>query len=181
MITESLDYNDMTGQIDPVLSIDEYQAKMGPDSDIITLSMVVNSSLAGEDIVSWFEKGYDFVLDASLSTGEISPRKYLVFVEIKRRTAAPSRIVQLLADLETLTDMKVSDWKVKIGENEYPVTEEVIRDNIILNPNRYKMENKTEDDHKAELNEFLNIAGLKEHKIYTKDAEVADYVNIAGL
>jgi hypothetical protein len=177
MITESLDYEDMKGQIDPILSIDEYQAKMGPDSDIVTLSFVVNSKLVAEDLTSWFEKGYDFVLDASVSTGEIAPRKHVVFLELERRTSIPRRIVQLLTDLETLSGIKVSGWKVKIDEDEYPVDEQIIKDRVILNPNRYKIEKEKKD----ELNEYLTIAGLDEQKIYNKDKEITDFVSLAGL
>ena len=67
IITEGLDFNDMDGQIAPTVTVDEYEAKMGKNSDIVTLSFTVNSELAGSDLVDWFERGYDFVLDASVS------------------------------------------------------------------------------------------------------------------
>ena len=57
IIKESLDYMDMIGQLDPTVSIDEYAAKMGPDHEVVTLSFIVKSKLAGDDLVSWFEKG----------------------------------------------------------------------------------------------------------------------------
>jgi len=31
----------------------------------------------------WFEKGYDFVVDADRSPGEIKPNRYLVYVELR--------------------------------------------------------------------------------------------------
>ena len=34
MLTESLNYLDMEGQVKPIVSIDEYAAKMGSDEDI---------------------------------------------------------------------------------------------------------------------------------------------------
>ena len=45
---------DMVGQIEPEVSVDEYAAKMGPDHEVVTLSFIVKSNLAGEDLVSWF-------------------------------------------------------------------------------------------------------------------------------
>lgn len=169
---------DMIGQLDPTVSIDEYAAKMGPDHEVVTLSFIVKSKLAGDDLVSWFEKGYDFVLDASISEGELAPGKYVVFVELDRRSRVPQRILEMLQDLTTLTDISVNEWKVKIDDKEYPASEEVIRENIILNPNEYKAEKEKEN----ELNEMRVAAGLEPKKLYdSKDALLKDFLMSAGL
>lgn len=169
---------DMVGQLDPTVSIDEYAAKMGPDHEVVTLSFIVKSKLAGDDLVSWFEKGYDFVLDASISEGELAPGKYVVFVELDRRSRVPQRILEMLQDLTTLTDISVNEWKVKIDDKEYPASEEVIRENIILNPNEYKAEKEKEN----ELNEMRVAAGLEPKKLYdSKDALLKDFLMSAGL
>lgn len=172
ILKEGLDHLDMVGQIKPILSIDEYESKMGDDSDVVTLSLVVNSKLVGEDLVMWFEKGYDFVLDASVSNGEISPGKYLVFVELERRTSIPDKIITLLKDLETLTDFSLSDWKLKISREEYSVSVENIRENLILNPNRYRME----QERLQELNEMRDIIGLPSKPV-KYDSLIRDFVN----
>ena len=178
IVKESLDYMDMRGQVEPTVSIDEYAAKMGPDNEVVTLSFIVKSRLAGEDLVSWFEKGYDFVIDASISEGELAPGKYVVFVELDRRSKVPQRIIELLTDLKTLTDIPVRDWKVKIDNKDYDVSEEVIRQNIILNPNEYKAEKEKE----KELNEMRVAAGLEPKKLYdSKDALLRDFIAAAGL
>lgn len=178
IIKESLDYMDMVGQVDPTVTIDEYAAKMGPDHEVVTLSFIVKSKLAGDDLVSWFEKGYDFVLDASTSEGELAPGKYVVFVELDRRSRVPQRILEILSDLTTLTDISVNEWKVKIDDKEYPASEEAIRKNIILNPNEYKAEKEKE----GELNEMRVAAGLEPKKLYgAKDALLSDFVTAAGL
>lgn len=178
ILKESLDYMDMVGQIESRISVDEYAAKMGPDNEVITLSFVVKSNLAGEDLVTWFEKGYDFILDASISEGEISPGKYVVFVEIDRRSRAPQRIIQLLQDLETLTDIPVSEWVLNIDDTEYSPDEEIIREKVILNPNEYKYEKEQE----KELNEMRVAAGLEPKKLYhSKDSLLKDFIMSAGL
>ena len=109
-LNEGLDYHDMKGQIDPTVSIDEYAAKMGEDSEIVTLTFILKSKEAAKDLVSWLEIGYDYILDASVSDGELEPGKWLVFVELQRRSKVPERICKLLSDLETLTDIKIKDW-----------------------------------------------------------------------
>jgi len=177
-ITEGLDVHDMEGQLVPTVSIDEYAAKMGKDSDIITLAFIVKSQAAGEDLVDWFERGYDWVLDASLSDGEIEVGKYLVFVEMNRRSSAPSRIVELLSDLETLTNIKVNDWTVTVDSEDYEPDEHVLQQVIILNPNKYKADKEREE----ELNEMRVLAKIEPKPIYSSnDTELKNFKAMAGL
>ncbi len=180
IINESLDYMDMKDQIGPAITVDEYSAKMGKDKDIVTVTFVANSKLAAEDLVTWFERGYDFVLDASVSDGELEPGKWLVFVEMDRRSKVPNRIITLLSDLETLTDLKLKDWKVDIEGDTYDADEETIRKHMILNPNEYKMEKETEEDDE-ELNEMRIRAGLDVKTTYVEDEYIKNLKAIAGM
>jgi hypothetical protein len=138
ILNESLDYLDMENQINDTITVDEYSAKMGKDKDIVTVTFTVNNKLAADDLVSWLERGYDFVLDASVSEGEIKPGKYLVFVEMDRRSKVPERIISVLADLETLTGLKLNDWTVEVGGESVDADEAALKNAIILNPNVYE-------------------------------------------
>jgi len=178
IINEGLDYLDMVDQIEPTVSVDEYSAKMGKDSDIVTLAFTVNSEAAGNDLVDWFERGYDWVLDANISEGELSPGKYLVFVEMKRRTKVPERIVELIEDLETLTDLSVKDWTVNIDEEDYDADTEVLKQKITISPHEYREENEDE----AELNEMRHRAGLNTVNLHGEpDSELKAFISMAGL
>lgn len=178
----ALDYMDLEGQLKDKLTIDEYAAKMGKDSDIVTITFTTNSKLAAKDLVTWFERGYDFVLDASVSDGEIEPGKWLVFVEMDRRSKVPERIITLLEDLETLTDMAVSDWTVEIDGNEYEASEEIMKEKMILNPNEYEDKKDSEDDgNDEELNEMRLRAGLDVKTNYVEDEYIKNLKAIAGL
>ena len=178
IINEGLDYMDMEHQIEPTVSVDEYAAKMGKDSDIVTLAFIVKSEAAGNDLVDWFERGYDWILDSSLSEGELSPGKYLVFVEMKRRTKVPERIVELLEDLETLTGMTLPEWSVTIDEEDYDADAEVLKDLITISPHEYREENEDE----TELNEMRHRAGLDTVNLHGKpDSELKAFISMAGL
>jgi len=178
IINEGLDYLDMVDQIEPTVSVDEYAAKMGKDCDIVTLAFTVNSEAAGNDLVDWFERGYDWVLDASISEGELSPGKYLVFVEMKRRTKVPERIIELLDDLETLTGMKLSKWSVNIDEKDHAPDIEVLKELIPISPHEYREENEDEE----ELNEMRHRAGLNTVNIHGEpDSELKAFISMAGL
>ena len=178
IINEGLDYLDMKGQIKPIVSVDEYSAKMGKDSDIVTLSFIANNESVAKDLVDWFERGYDWILDASVSEGEITPGKYLVFVEMKRRVAVPEHIIDLLDDLETLTNLPIEDWVVNIDNTNYEADVEVIRQHIPNSPHQYRVENGNEE----ELNEMRKRAGLETIKLYGEpDSEIKAYIAMAGL
>ena len=178
LVNEGLDYMDMEHQIEPYVSVDEYSAKMGKDSDIVTLAFIVKSEAAGNDLVDWFERGYDWILDSNLSEGELSPGKYLVFVEMKRRTKVPERIVELIDDLETLTGMSVDDWVVNIDEQDYSADTKILKKVITISPHEYREENENE----KELNEMRHRAGLDTISNYGEpDSEIKAFISMAGL
>lgn len=178
ILNEGLDYHDMEGQILPYVSVDEYKSKIGKDSDIVTLAFTVKSKLAGRDLVEWFERGYNFVLDAKLSDGEVSSGKWLVFVEMNRRLNVPTKIVELLDDLKSLSDIKLNDWTITVDDEEYEADENVLKQVIILNPNEYRAK-KTQDD--SELNEMREIAGLKTKSHFKPDEYIKNLKAIAGM
>jgi hypothetical protein len=176
ILTEGFDYHDLVNQLEPTIEIDEYAAKMGDDDEIVTLSFIVKNKQAGEDLVDWFERGYDWVLDAQTSEGEISPGKYLVFVELNRRTSVPDRICELVTDLETLTDLPIKDWTVKIEDEEYDCDVQLMKSKLILSPHEYRTL------HEKDLNEMRNRAGLEPYKVYNeKDNLLKDFIAKAGL
>ena len=176
ILTEGFDYHDLVNQIEPKIEIDEYSAKMGDDDEIVTLSFIVKNKQAGEDLVDWFERGYDWVLDAQTSEGEISPGKYLVFVEMNRRTSVPERICELVSDLETLTDLPFKDWTIRIDDEEYDCDVQLLKSKLILSPHEYRRL------HEKDLNEMRNRAGLEPYKVYNKkDNLLKDFIAKAGL
>jgi hypothetical protein len=178
----ALDYMDLEGQLKDKITIDEYSAKMGKDSDIVTVTFTTNSKLAAKDLVTWFERGYDFVLDASVSDGEIEPGKWLVFIEMDRRSKVPNRIITLLSDLETLTGLEVDDWTVEIDGDEYEANEEILKQKMILNPNEYKDKKESEDEEpETDLNEMRLRAGLDVKTDYVEDEYIKNLKAIAGF
>lgn len=183
IINEGLEYHDLVDQLLPEVTVDEYSAQMGEDSEIVTLAFTVKSQAAGNDLVDWFERGYNWVLDAQVSEGEVSPNRYLVFVEMNRRSTVPERIVELLQDLETLTDMPLKDWTVIVDEEEYNADLTELKQVITISPHEYRETVEDEEvEDEAELNEMRNRAGLDLKTIYTdQDAELKEYKSMAGL
>ena len=180
ILNEGLDYHDLEGQMIPTVTVDEYAAHMGNDSEIVTLAFTIKSESAGNDLVDWFERGYDFVLDAQVSEGEVKPGQFLVFVEMNRRSSVPKRIIELLDDLETLTAIPVKDWTIIVDEEEYYPEEEVLKQVITISPHDYREEVEVEEE---EINEMRERAGLEVKVIHAdkQDAEIRAFKSMAGL
>lgn len=176
-LTEGLNYHDLVGQVEPKITIDEYAAKMGKDADIVTVTFVVNSKMAAKDLTTWLELGYDFVLDASVSSGEIVPGKYLVFMELKRRSACVNRIIEVLKDLETLTNLALDEWSVSVDDEEHSANEEELKKAVSMYPQEYRDKVKKQ----KEIDEFREIAGLEVPNKREQDSEIKDFKAIAGL
>lgn len=176
-LNENFNYRDLEGQVISTVSVDEYSAKIGSDDEIMTLAFIVRGEQASKDLTDWFERGYDWVLDAQVSDSEYVSGKYLVFVELPRRTTSPARIVELLDDLETLTGITLDQWKVVFDNTDYPADVQKLKAVMELSPQMYR-----EAHNDTELNEMRNIAGLSHKKVYTEpDNILRDFITKAGL
>lgn len=182
IINEGLDYHDMKGQLVPTVTVDEYSANMGKDSDVVTLAFTAKGKDVGDDLSDWFEGGYDWVLDAQVSDGELSPGKYLVFVELARRSTVPERIVEMISDLKTLTDLKLDEWDIIVDGKEYKPEEHILKQVIICSPGKYReIEGDDEEDEEG-LNEMRELSGLEPVKdLPEQDAEIKSFKAMAGL
>ena len=104
-LNEGLHAGDLRMLVDNIFEIDSYASKMGEDKDIVVLAFTVKSQEPADDLVNFVENGYDFVLDADASPGELSDGKYKVFVEIERNRRISQQITELLNGIGLLADM----------------------------------------------------------------------------
>ena len=175
-LNESLQHEDMKGQISPELGIDQFSSQIGKDSDLIVLNFIVKSKAAADDLVDWFERGYDWIVDADISPGEVLNKKYYVFVELNRRNSAPHRIIELIEDLETLTGLSIDDWRLKIGSESISADEEAIKNVLTLSQADYLAKSE------GSLNEMRAIAGLQTVKTYdSTDADLLEMQRLARI
>lgn len=105
MINESLRSKDLRHFVKKVFEIDSYRSKIGNDADVVVLSFTVNGEDPAKDLEKFIEMGFDFVIDADVSTGETDDGTYKVFVEIERTRHAPEQIRELLDGVEKVTDI----------------------------------------------------------------------------
>lgn len=172
---EALQYKDMVGMIKPTLHIDEFAAKMGDDDDIIVVSFYVRNQQAAQDLVNWFEKGYDWVMDADRSPGEIRPGRYLVYIEMRRRSQAGEKLAELIDDLGTLCEHDSDTWDMTYRSATVPFDVETFNRVVPRSPREYR------EQQEQSLNEMRVIAGLDPHVKIEKTPEIKKLQSAAGI
>ena len=98
--------NDLAHLIDKVVEIDSINLKMGEDSDIVTLAFSVHGNEPAKDLENFIEKGYPFVLDADVTSGEQTDGTYKVFVEMERNKDIPTNILEIADGVSKLADIE---------------------------------------------------------------------------
>ena len=174
-LREGMNFKDLEGIMKPTIHVDEFSSKMGEDADIIVLSFFVRDKAAARDLMGWLEKGYDWVLDADVSPGEIKPNRYLVYLEMRRRNAAPRQIQELLSDMSTLVEFDPDEWVMVYKDQSVPWSEQEFAQRVPLNPKDYTASVE------SGLNEMRAAAGLPVKKIHTVKADVAALQSAAGI
>jgi len=175
-LSESLAFKDLDGLMKPTIHVDEFSSKMGDDDDIIVVSFFLRDQQAAKDLMNWFEKGYDFVVDADRSPGEIKPNRYLVYVELRRRSTAGGHVEQLLNDLNTLTEFDVDDWSMHYKGKNVPFSRDTFDSMVPLSPRAYR------DRYEKDLNEVRAAAGLPVVTNYNrKDPALQSIQSAAGI
>ena len=172
---ESLNYKDLEGMMKPTIHVDEFAAKMGEDDDVCVVSFFVRDKGAARDLMNWFEKGYDWVMDADQSPGEIKTNRFLVYVEMRRRSALPRQIETMLDDLGTLTEYSLDDWELHYDGRTVPWSPETFAQLVPLNPRDYR------ERKERELNEMRVAAGMATRATYEADQDIRSIQSAAGI
>ena len=174
LLFEGLEYKDMVGMMKPTIHIDEFSSKMGDDDDVIVASFFVRSKEAAGDLASWFEKGYDWVLDADVSPGEITPGRFLVYIELRRRSQAGAHLAEAIDDFNTLTEYKPSDWVMIYDQKDMPFSREEFDRVVPLSPKQYRKSKE------ADLNEMRAAAGIEAKQVFEREKDIRQLQAAAG-
>jgi hypothetical protein len=156
-INEGLEQNDLARLVTPELHVDEYKSKMGKDEDIVVLSFKVSGREPAEDLVNFIEKGYEWVLDADVSAGELDDGDFLVFVELDREPAAADNVMSMMKDIMNLTSQVIGEWSVQIRSKpqKLELSADNIRNNVPLTTSSYQAQYG-----KKGLDEMRTAAGV---------------------
>jgi hypothetical protein len=139
LLRENLELGDLKRLVHNELHIDEYKSKMGSDADVVVVSFKVAGKEPSADLVSFVEQGYDYVLDADVSSGEKEGGDYLVFIEIERSPELPEQLMQMMEDLMNLTEQEIADWRVRYqkSSDDHELSVDTLKDIVPLTPDAY--------------------------------------------
>jgi hypothetical protein len=117
-LNEGLRSLDLKEMVYPTFEIDTYRSKMGEDRDVCVVSFQVKDRAPAKDLMEFIEKGYDFVLDADISSGENDKGEYSVFVELSRTQRVAEQIQEICYGVRKLTG--IDDFKFKYYKDKGP-------------------------------------------------------------
>jgi hypothetical protein len=127
---------------------------MGSDKDIVVLSFTVEDKDPANDLVNFVERGYEFVLDADATPGELNDGKYKVFVEIERNKKLPEQIIEILDGVGKLCEIDNFKFRYYKGFKSQESTIENIRNTVPTTKDQYE---QTIQENR--LNNFSNFFG----------------------
>lgn len=151
-LNEELLSGDLRMLVNNILEIDSYASKMGSDKDIVVLAFTVEQKEPANDLVNFVERGYDFVLDADATPGELSDGKYKVFVEIERNKKIPEQIMELVYGIGELSEIDQFKFRYYKSFTSLDVTEDNLRETIPSTKDDYE---RTIQENR--LNNFSNF------------------------
>ena len=108
-LNEGLRPLDLKEMVYPTFEVDTYRSKMGEDRDVCVISFQVKDRAPAKDLMEFIEKGYHFVLDSDVSSGENEKGEYSVFVELSRSPRLADHIKEITYGVRKLTG--IDDFK----------------------------------------------------------------------
>lgn len=153
---EGLKPLDLKDLIKPVFEIDSYKSKMGDDEDVVVLAFEITGKQPATDLVDFVEKGYDFVLDGDMSSGENEDGIYRVFVEIERSRKIERQLNELMYGLSELSG--IEDWRFRYYKDYHSRSVSEMSGAIPSTSEEYKA--KMEGIFESELRHFFRKSAL---------------------
>lgn len=145
--------------VDNIFEIDSYASKMGSDEDVVVMSFTVEQKEPAEDLVNFIERGYEFVLDADSTPGELQDGKYKVFVEMERNRHVPEQILELLYGVGNLCEIDNFKFRYYKSFHSIDVSEDSLKETIPTSKDDYT--NKIQENKLNNFSNFFNKSYLE--------------------
>ena len=164
---EALHTNDLEDLISSVFEVDSYASKMGSDKDVVVLSFTAESSNPAKDLVNFIERGYEFVLDADATPGEMEDGKYKIFVELERTPRVSEQIAEILDGVKKLTGIGELKFRYHKSFHSMPATLEEFQTSIPSTSQDYEM--RIEESVMNNFSNFFNKSYLESIHVENDD------------
>ena len=128
VLEEGLRKGDLEDLIYPIFEVDKFRSKMGEDRDVCVVTFQAKDRYPAKDLMEFIEKGFSFVLDADVSSGENEEGEYSVFVEIERSKQIAEQVKELIYGISKLTN--INEWKFQYYKDD--TTRDVTTESPVL-------------------------------------------------
>ena len=165
--------NDLKFLVDNIIEIDSYKSKMGEDADIVTLAFSVSGEAPAKDLENFVEKGYPFVLDADVSSGEQPDGTYKVFVEMERNVDIPMQILEIADGVRKLADVQDLRFRYHKNFKSKELNDQNIKETIPFDSDSYTArikETQLENYKNYFTNSYAESIDLKDDVLTVKNA-----------
>jgi len=151
-LNEALRQHDLKFLIKKIFEIDSFKSKVGDDKDVCVLSFTVDQEDPARDLENFFEMGYNFVLDADCTPGELDDGMYRVYVELERTRRTPEQILELVEGVKKLTGMEDMRYRYFKSFKSRPATLENLQKDVPVDASSYQLATE-----KNNLDNFSNF------------------------
>jgi len=131
--------DDLKDLVYRIYEIDSFKSKTGEDKDIVVLSFSTMTETSGRDLMNFIEKGYPFVLDADVTSGEQSDGTYKVFVELERMKDVPAQILEIIDGVKKVSGIEDMKFRYYKSFKSLPSSEEQLGETIPLDKDAYEV------------------------------------------
>ncbi len=166
-LNESLLAGDLRMMVDNIFEVDSYASKMGSDKDIVVIAFTVESLEPAKDLVNFVERGYDFVLDADSTPGELKNGKYKVFVEIERNRRIAEQIQEVLDGVGKLAEIENFKFRYYKSFHSIDATVDALKETIPGDKSTY--DQRIQEGHLNNFSNFFNRSYLESISIDNDD------------
>jgi hypothetical protein len=166
-LNEELLAGDLDRLVDHIFEIDSYTSKMGSDEDVVVLSFSLHSLKSSQDLVNFVERGYEFVLDADYTPGELNDGKYKVYVELERNKRIAEHIIEILDGIKKLANIDKFKFRYYKAFHSIPVDLESLKEYVPASANDYKI--RKDQQYLNNFSNFFNRSYLENINVEDDD------------
>jgi len=152
-INESLRPGDLKNLVKKVFEIDSFRSNIGNDEDICVLSFTVDEEDPAKDLENFIEMGYNFVLDADCTPGELDDGNYRVYVELERNRNIGKQISEIVEGVKKITGLEEMRFRYFKSFKSQEATEENLSAVVPKDKDSYNI--ATEENKLNNFSEFF--------------------------
>lgn len=153
-----------------IFEIDSFKSKMGDDKNIVVLSLSARTKESANDLMNFLEKGYPFVLDADVTSGEQADGSYKVFVELERNKDIPDQIVEIVDGVKKLSDLDEMRFRYYKSFQSSPVDSQTVSETVPLDNDAYDI--KVNESNMENYKNFFNKSYMEKLYVFNENLHI---------